>query len=64
MPQTILYLVDRSVIVSRAVFRNTGQRYTFILILPNFPEGEKGTNERELSEPHSMVNSKHYLLFN
>ena len=32
--------IDRSVIVSRAVFRNTGQRYTFILILPNFPEGK------------------------
>lgn len=36
----IFMYIDWSVIVSRAVFRNTGQRYTFILILPNFPEGK------------------------
>ena len=47
----IFMYIDWSAIVSCAVFRYTGQRYTFILTFPNFPEGEKGTNERELSEP-------------
>ena len=36
----IFMYLDWSAIVSCAVFRNTGQRYTFILILPNFPEGK------------------------
>ena len=36
----IFMYIDWSAIASCAVFRYTGQRYTFILILPNFPEGK------------------------
>ncbi len=34
----IFMYIDWSAIVLCTVFRNTGQRYTFIIILPNFPE--------------------------
>ena len=50
----IFMYIDWSAIVSCAVFRYTGQRYTFILILPNFPE-EKGTNERESSSAYPTL---------